>query len=98
MAAFILLVAFEAIVLGVFTVMLGYKVRQATRREWLLYATGAMSILFGILVIANPAVGGLSIVFVIASWAIVVGTLKIFFGFKVKNLPERIGERFGSLR
>jgi len=98
MMAFILLVAFEAIVLGVFTVMLGYKVRQATRREWLLYATGAMSILFGILVIANPAVGGLSIVLVIAGWAIVVGTLKIFFAFKVKNLPERVGERFGSLR
>jgi len=35
---------------------------------------------------------------VIASWAIVVGTLKIFFAFKVKNLPERVGERFGSLR
>jgi uncharacterized membrane protein HdeD (DUF308 family) len=98
MLAFILLVAFEAIVLGVFTVMLGYKVRQATRREWLLYATGAMSILFGILVIANPAVGGLSIVLVVAGWAVVVGTLKIFFAFKVKNLPERIGERFGSLR
>jgi uncharacterized membrane protein HdeD (DUF308 family) len=98
MMAFILLVAFEAILLGVFTVMLGYKVRQATSREWILYVTGALSILFGVMVIANPSVGGLSIVYVIAAWAIVIGTLKIFFGFKVKNLPERIGERFGSLR
>ena len=98
MMAFILLVAFEAIVLGVFMVTLGYKVRQATRREWILYLTGALSILFGLTVIANPAVGGLSIIYVVASWAIVIGTLKIFFGFKVKNLPERVGERFGSLR
>jgi uncharacterized membrane protein HdeD (DUF308 family) len=98
MMAFILLVAFEAVVLGVFMVMLGYKVRQATSREWILYVMGALSILFGLLVIANPAVGGLSIIFVIAAWAIVVGTLKIFFAFRVKNLPERAGERFGNLR
>jgi uncharacterized membrane protein HdeD (DUF308 family) len=98
MMAFILLVAFEAIVLGVFTIMLGYKVRQATRREWLLYLIGALSILFGLTVIANPALGGLSIVLVIASWAIMVGTLKIFFAFKVKNLPERVGEKFAGLR
>jgi uncharacterized membrane protein HdeD (DUF308 family) len=98
MMAFILLVAFEAIVLGVFTIMLGYKVRQATRREWLLYLIGALSILFGLTVIANPALGGLSIVLVIASWAIMVGTLKIFFAFRVKNLPERVGEKFAGLR
>ena len=54
MQAFILLVAFEAIVLGVFLLMLGYKVRAATEREWLLYLTGGLSILFGILVIMDP--------------------------------------------
>jgi uncharacterized membrane protein HdeD (DUF308 family) len=55
MMAFIFLVAFEAILLGVFLLMLGYKVRQATSREWILYVTGALSLLFGILVIMNPA-------------------------------------------
>jgi uncharacterized membrane protein HdeD (DUF308 family) len=96
--AFVLLVAFEAILLGVLTIMLGYKVRQATSREWILYATGAASILFGILVIANPTVGSRSIVYLIASWALVVGALKIFFAFKVKSLPERVGDRLDSLR
>lgn len=98
MIAFIYLVAFEAILLGVFLLMLGYKLRQATTREWMLYVTGALSILFGVLVVANPVRGGLSIVFVIAAWAIVIGALKIVFGFKVKNLPARIGEKFASLR
>jgi uncharacterized membrane protein HdeD (DUF308 family) len=51
MKAFILLVAFEAIMAGVFLVMLGYKVRAATAREWILYFMGGLSILFGILVI-----------------------------------------------
>ncbi len=98
MMAFIYLVAFQAILLGVFLVMLGYKVRKATSREWILYVTGALSVLFGFLVVLNPAAGGLSIVYLIASWAIVIGALKIFFAFKVKNLPERVGEKLAELR
>jgi uncharacterized membrane protein HdeD (DUF308 family) len=96
--AFIYLVAFQAIMLGVFTAMLGYKVRQATRREWILYLTGGLSVLFGILVAANPAAGSLSIVYLIAAWAVVIGALKIAFGLRVKNLHERIGDRLGGLR
>jgi len=96
--AFIYLVAFQAILLGVFTVMLGYKVRQATSREWILYVTGALSVLFGILVAMNPAAGGLSIVYLIASWAIVIGALKVLFAVKVKNLPERAGDRLAKFR
>jgi uncharacterized membrane protein HdeD (DUF308 family) len=94
MKAFILLVAFEAIMAGVFLVMLGYKVRAATAREWILYLTGGLSILFGILVIVNPKVGGLSVIWMIAAWAIITGVLKIMFAFKVKSLPERMENRF----
>ena len=94
MKAFILLVAFEAIMAGVFLVMLGYKVRAATGREWILYVAGGLSILFGILVIVNPKVGGLSVIWMIASWAIITGLLKIMFAFKVKSLPERMENRF----
>jgi uncharacterized membrane protein HdeD (DUF308 family) len=98
MMAFIFLVAFEAILLGVFLLMLGYKVRKATSREWILYLTGALSVLFGILVIMNPMAGSRSVVYLIAGWALVIGALKVFFAFKVKNLPERAGEKFSALR
>ena len=98
MMAFIFLVAFEAILLGVFLLMLGYKVRKATSREWILYLTGALSVLFGILVIMNPTAGSRSVVYLIAGWALVIGALKVLFAFKVKNLPERAGEKFSALR
>jgi len=91
MIAFIYIVAAHAVLLGAFLVMLGVRVRKATTREWVLYLAGALSILFGILVIVQPAAGGLSIVWVIASWAIVIGILRIVFAFKIKNLPEAIG-------
>ena len=97
MMAFIFLVAFEAILLGVFLLMLGYKVRKATSREWILYVTGVLSVLFGILVIMNPTAGSLSVVYLIAGWALVVGALKVLFAFKVKNLPERASEKFSAL-
>jgi uncharacterized membrane protein HdeD (DUF308 family) len=84
--AFILIVAFEAMVLGALLVMLGYKVRKATRREWMLYLAGALSILFGILVIANPVTGSRTIVYMIASWSLVIGVLKVAFGLKVRSL------------
>jgi uncharacterized membrane protein HdeD (DUF308 family) len=93
MMAFVFLVAFQAILLGAFLLMLGYKVRAATKGEWVLYLTGALSILFGILVIVNPAAGGVSIVYLIASWAVIIGVFKIFFSFKIKNIPNAIGER-----
>jgi uncharacterized membrane protein HdeD (DUF308 family) len=94
MMAFILLVALEAIVLGVFLIMLGYKVRATTEREWLLYLAGALSVLFGVLVIFKPGFGGLSVIWMIASWALLLGILKVMFAYKVKNLPEKLENRF----
>jgi len=84
--AFILIVAFEAMVLGVFLVLLGYKVRKTSSREWVLYLAGALSILFGILVIANPVTGSRTVVYMIASWSLVIGILKVAFGLKVRKL------------
>jgi uncharacterized membrane protein HdeD (DUF308 family) len=97
MLAFVYLVALQAILLGVFLVMLGYRVRLATSREWLLYVTGALSILFGILVLARPGAGGLTIVYLIAAWAIVIGALQLAFAFRIRKLPGELESRF-SLR
>lgn len=97
MLAFVYLVALQAILLGVFLVMLGYRVRLATSREWLLYVTGALSILFGILVLVRPGAGSLTIVYMIAAWAIIIGALKLAFAFRIRKLPGELESRF-SLR
>ena len=93
MLAFVYLFAFEAVALGVFLVMLGYKVRQATTREWILYLCGALSMLLGVLVVTQPVAGGLSIVWLIAGWSIAVGILRIVFAFRIRNAPERLQAR-----
>jgi uncharacterized membrane protein HdeD (DUF308 family) len=95
--ALVYLAAFQALVLGMFLVTLGYKVRKATSREWMLYVAGALSILFGVLIVMNPLGGAVSIVYIVACWALVVGALKVWFGFRVKNLSERLGDKFSAL-
>jgi len=90
MVAFVLIVAFQAILLGAFLVMLGYKYRKATTREWILYLTGGLSVLFGVLVVARPAIGGVTIVYMIAAWAIVIGLLKVVFAMRVRSLADRV--------
>ena len=88
--AFLLIVAFQAFVLGAFLIMLGFKFRAATTREWILYLTGGLSVLFSVLVVVRPAVGGVTIVYMIAAWAIVIGTLKIVFAMRVRNMADRV--------
>jgi len=97
MVALVFLVAIQAVLLGVFLLIMGYKVRKATSREWMLYAAGALSVLFGVLVFKNPLAGGVSIVYMIACWAVVVGALKIFFGLRVKKMSGRVADRFSAL-
>ncbi len=88
MIAFVYVVAFTAVFLGALCIALGFKVRKQTEREWVLYLTGAVSVLFGVLIYAQPLTGALSVVYMIAAWAIIIGVLRIIFSFKMKNLPE----------
>ena len=86
-AAFVTVVAFQAIVLGALTVMLGWRVRRVAEGEWILYLTGVVSVLFGVTVLAKPEAGSLSVVSIVALWAIVTGAMKTVFGLKLKTQP-----------
>jgi uncharacterized membrane protein HdeD (DUF308 family) len=93
MMALIFLVAVMAVVIGIGLLALGYKIRAETEREWMLYLAGGLSLLLGILMFLKPGLGGVSLVYTIAFWAIVIGALRIVIALKVKNLPEKVGER-----
>ena len=86
MGAFVLLVALLAAALGIMLLTLGYKIRKITQKEWLLYLGGAVSLLFGVLIVLNPAIGGLSVVWVIAAWAIATGVLRVLFAFGIRRM------------
>ncbi len=96
MTVFVYTVAFTALLIGGVCVGLGFKIRKLTEQEWMLYLTGGLSILFGLLIFFQPLSGAISVVYVIASWAILTGALRIAIAFKVKSFRDDLGEHIGE--
>ena len=91
MLALIYVVAFIAMFNGLSFIYLGWKIREDIANEWVLFVVGTLSVLFALLIMFNPLAGGVSIVYIIATWAILVGALRIWFGFKIRKLGNRVG-------
>jgi uncharacterized membrane protein HdeD (DUF308 family) len=79
--AIVLLIAFRAIVLGLFEVGGAFAGRGHDHR-WLLGLTGVVSILFGVLLIAEPAAGTLALIWAVGVYAVVFGAMLIVVGLR----------------
>ena len=93
MLAIVYMVAFIAMLIGVSSLYLGWRIREEVSSEWLLYVTGILSVLFSLLILFRPGVGGATVVYLIATWAVLIGALRIFFAFKIRKLGGRIEDR-----
>lgn len=86
--ALILLLAAWLIVGGIYRIVFAIQVRKVIDGEWLLILSGLLSIVLGILFVANPLTG----VYVTALWigicAIVFGAVQIFGAFKLRKLAK----------
>jgi len=96
MIALVYLVAIMAFVVGGALLSLGWRIRKAVSNEWVLYVTGALSALLGALILARPVVGGLSIAYMVATWAVLIGVLRIVIAFRVRSFPERVAAHLTS--
>jgi len=88
MTALLLLmfIAAWALFMGIFQIAAAIRLRKEIEHEWLLGLSGALSVLFGVLMIASPGAGALAVVWLIGSYAIFFGILLITLGFRLKNL------------
>jgi len=82
----LLVIAWWAIFTGVFEIAAAIKLRKQVTNEWLMILSGALSVLFGIVVIALPGAGALSIVWLIGVYAVLFGILLLALAMKVKAL------------
>jgi hypothetical protein len=96
-AALILLTSLAALILGIALMTLGYKIRAATEREWMLYLAGALSIAFGIAMMMHPVFAGLSLALIAGAWALIVGVLRIVIAFKVRKLTTTAGKQLRAV-
>ena len=63
--------------------------RKEIEGEWLLALAGALSVVFGLFLIAAPGAGALGMLMVIAAYAFVAGIVLILLGFKLRALGTR---------
>jgi uncharacterized membrane protein HdeD (DUF308 family) len=90
--ALLTLIAVWAIVRGVFEIAAAVALRKEIEGEWLLAASGALSVLFGLFLLVRPGAGALGLLWAIGAFAIVAGVMLIALGFRLKRLRDRVGE------
>ena len=60
--------------------------------------SGAVSILFGVAIMARPAAGVLAMLYFVAIWAILLGVILVAFAIKARNIGHRIREVVSNFR
>jgi uncharacterized membrane protein HdeD (DUF308 family) len=93
--ALLWVIAVWAIVRGIFEILAAFHLRRELRNEWLLVLNGALTVLFGLVLIFAPVAGVLAALWMIGSFAIVVGILMIALGFRLKGLKNAAARRVG---
>lgn len=85
----LLVIAAWALVSGAFEIAAAIRLRKQIEGEWLLGLAGALSILFGALLLMNPGAGALTVLWLIGAYAIVFGIMFIVLGFKLRKSHGR---------
>jgi uncharacterized membrane protein HdeD (DUF308 family) len=80
------LIAGWALALGVLKITAAVRLRHAIRGAWLLAFSGVLSVLFAALVTARPAAGALTLVIVIAVYALATGLVLIGLGLRMRRV------------
>lgn len=83
--ALLYLVAAWAVITGVMQAATAIRLRQEIRGEWALIAGGALSVLFGIVLAVLPAVGILSLIWLIGFYAVAFGVLLLITALRVRG-------------
>jgi uncharacterized membrane protein HdeD (DUF308 family) len=91
--ALLWIIAFWAIVAGIMQISAAVRLRKEVEGEWLWILSGICTVVLGALLIARPGAGALSLVWLIASFAIVWGILLVILAFKLKGHAGRLVAR-----
>jgi len=79
-------IAFWAIAVGVLQVIAAYELRKVVEGEIWMGLSGILTIVFGALLIVYPAAGLISLVWLIALWAIVFGGSNLVLAYRLRQL------------
>ena len=81
-------IAVWAIIIGALQIWTAIRLRREIEGEWLMVLGGVFAILFGLLLIASPGSGILSVLFIVAVFAIVYGVLLLGLAWRLRGLNK----------
>ncbi len=84
-AALLALVAIWALASGVFEIVEAIRLRREIEGEWLLGLAGALSVVFGVLVLLFPTAGAVTLAWLIGGYAVVFGVVLVALGFRLRK-------------
>jgi uncharacterized membrane protein HdeD (DUF308 family) len=84
------LIGVWAIFVGIFGIAAAIELRRVISDEWLYILSGVLSIVFGVLVFIYPQAGALSIIWLIAVYALIYGVTLVAFGLRMRSLGESL--------
>ncbi|MCZ4108384.1 HdeD family acid-resistance protein [Brevundimonas diminuta] len=82
------LIGFWSILRGVLEIVGAIRLRNEIANEWTLGVAGALSVIFGLILVFMPGAGALGLLWLIAAWAVLFGLLLIWVAFKVRTLAK----------
>lgn len=86
--ALIVMIGVNALVSGVFDIVLAIRLRKVIHGEWLLVLNAVISILFGILILVFPAAGTFALVWMIGVYALLTGILLLTLAWRAYKLKK----------
>lgn len=87
-------VAFWAILTGIMEIIAAIQLRKEIQGEFWLGLGGAMSVIFGIVLILFPGAGILSLLGLVGAYALIFGVVMILLAFRIRNMGgTRTNER-----
>jgi uncharacterized membrane protein HdeD (DUF308 family) len=91
--ALLYLVVAWAVVTGIAEIATAIRLRQEIRGEWALILGGIISVLFGLILAVLPAVGILSLIWLVGAYAVAFGVLLLITALQVRGRDNQGDER-----
>jgi len=93
--ALLFVIAAWAILTGSMEVIAAVRLRRVINNEWSLIISGVLSVIFGLLLVAQPGAGALAVVWLIGTYAVIFGVAMLALAWRLRgflgNMPRTSG-------
>ncbi len=86
--ALLFVIAAWAILTGILEVIGAVRLRRVISNEWMLIFSGVLSVIFGLVLIAQPGAGALAVVWLIGIYAVIFGIAMLGLAWRLRGMQE----------